>query len=112
MRDDIAYLRHILDAIARIESYSLGGRGAFLAQPLIQDAILRNLEVIGEAVKGLSPAVRSDAPEVPWAQIAGMRDVLIHEYFGVNLGTVWNAVERRLPELRAAAERLLVQHQP
>ena len=112
MRDDIAYLRHILDAIARIESYSSGGRGAFLAQPLIQDAVLRNLEVIGEAVKGLSPAVRSETPEVPWAQIAGMRDVLIHEYFGVNLETVWNAVERRLHELKAAAERLLAQREP
>ena len=112
MRDDVAYLRHILDAIARIESYSSGGRSAFMSELLIQDAVLRNLEVIGEAVKGLSPQVRSEAPEVPWVQIAGMRDVLIHQYFGVNLETVWNAVEGRLPELKAAALRLLAQRQP
>src|SRR3989304_2502329 len=78
-------------------AHAAGGKDRFLAEPIVQDAVIRNLEVIGEAVKSLSPELRAHRPEVPWTQIAGMRDVLIHQYFGVNLETVWNVVERRLP---------------
>lgn len=93
MKDDRVYLNHIRDAIARIESYTSGGRAAFLEQTIVQDAVVRNLEIIGEAVKNLSEPLRASCPEVPRGQIAGMRDVLIHDYFGVRLETVWNAVE-------------------
>jgi uncharacterized protein with HEPN domain len=107
MKDDRVYLRHIRDAIARIESYVIGEREAFLAQTMIQDAVIRNLEVIGEAVKNLSDSLRAQHPEVPWTRIAGMRDVLIHEYFGVRVETVWAAVENRLPELKRRLDDLL-----
>ncbi len=108
MKDDRVYLRHIRDAIARIGSYVTGGREAFLADTMIQDAVIRNLEVIGEAVKNLSSGLRDRHPDIPWTRIAGMRDVLIHEYFGVRIETVWAAVENRLPELKRYVDELLL----
>jgi len=107
MKDDRVYLRRIRDAITRIESYVGGGREAFLAYSMIQDAVIRNLEVIGEAVKNLSSDLRAQHPDIPWTRIAGMRDVLIHEYFGVRVETVWAAVENRLPELRRYVDEML-----
>ena len=107
MKDDRVYLNHILDAITRIESYTSKGKEVFFRESMVQDAVIRNLEIIGEAVKNLSADLRARHPEIPWARIAGMRDVLIHEYFGVRLQTVWNAVENRLPELRRHIETLL-----
>lgn len=74
---------------------------------MVQDAVIRNLEVIGEAVKKLSSDLRAQYPEIPWSRIAGMRDVLIHEYFGVRVETVWGAVENRLPELKRHVDALL-----
>lgn len=72
-----------------------------------QDAIIRKLEVIGEAVKKLSPGLKARRSEIPWAQIAGMRDRLTHAYFGVDLGLVWRVVERDLDLLAVAIEALL-----
>ena len=74
---------------------------------MLNSAVIRQLEIIGEAVKNLSADLRARRPEIPWARIAGMRDVLIHEYFGVRLQTVWNAVENRLPEVKQHLESLL-----
>ena len=107
MKNDRVYLNHIIDAITRIESYTSKGKEVFFRESVVQDAVIRNLEIIGEAVKNLSADLRVHYPEIPWARIAGMRDVLIHEYFGVRLQTVWNAVENRLPELRRHIETLL-----
>lgn len=72
-----------------------------------RDAIIRQLELVGEASKHLSEAARAKSPEIPWRQGCGLRDVLIHEYFGVNFQAVWRVVEADLPVLRAAVERLL-----
>jgi len=107
VKDDRVFLRHICDAINRIEDYTARGRATFLSTPLVQDAVIRNLEVIGEAVKNLSRELRTDRPEVAWSRIAGLRDVLIHEYFGVDLEIVWNVVEARLPDLKVAVQSLL-----
>lgn len=76
---------------------------------MIQDAVVRNLEVIGEAVKGLSEDVRANNPDIPWTQIAGMRDVLIHHYFGVNLDIVWQVVIEHLPTLGKRVLTLLAE---
>ena len=100
MREDRVFLNHIRDAIERIESYTARGKEAFYHETIIQDAVIRNLDIIGEAVKNLSSNFRTQHPNVAWTQIAGMRDVLIHGYFGVNIETVWNAIENRLPELK------------
>ncbi len=107
MKDDGVYLRHIEDAISSIQEYVAGGKEAFLANKMIQDAVIRNLELIGEAVKKISPDTRARAPKIPWKQIFGLRDVLIHDYFGVDLDTVWLVVENRLPVLKRQIRNLL-----
>ena len=107
MKDDRAYLEHIRDALERIVEYAAGGRDAFFADAKTQDAIVRNLEIIGEAAKRVSSETRGRAPDVPWKAVAGMRDKLIHDYFGINLEIVWRVVERDVPVLRENVRRLL-----
>ncbi|HZS82447.1 MAG TPA: DUF86 domain-containing protein [Stellaceae bacterium] len=94
-------------AIRRIESYCAAGRAAFLATPMMQDAVVRNLEIIGEAAGKVGLATQTAHPSIAWRQIAGMRSVLIHNYMGVDLARVWEVVERRLPELRKRVEAIL-----
>ena len=109
MKDDRVYLGHILEAIQDIQQYASAGRDAFMTDRMRQDALIRKLEVIGEAVKKLSENAKQRRPEIPWRRIAGMRDRLTHDYFGVDLALVWVAVERELPHLKAAVERLLAE---
>ena len=97
VKNDAVYLRHIGDAIADIKQYTQAGYEDFLARKIVQDAVLRNLEIIGEAVKNLSPEYRQKNQEIPWKQMAGLRDILIHHYFGIDLDIVWLVVEKRLP---------------
>lgn len=80
MKRDEVYLHHILEALQRIETYTSGGRGHFESEQIIQDATVRNLEIIGEATKRLTRELRDQNPEVPWSNMAGMRDILIHNY--------------------------------
>ena len=101
------YLESIRDCLERIAEYTAVGEEAFLCSRLIQDGVIRNLEVIGEATKNLSAELRATSPEIPWRQIAGMRDVLIHDYHKVNLGRVWRTVADDLPPLRNLVTRLL-----
>ena len=107
MKDDRVYLEHIRDALADIATYTSAGREAFFDQRIRQDATLRKLEVIGQAVKNLSEESKSRRPQIPWKQIAGMRDKVIHDYFGVNLDIVWAVVEKDLPQLERAVRDLL-----
>ena len=107
MKQDRLYLEHIREAIRRIESYTASGRDEFLQSPLIQDAVIRNFEIIGEASKRLSDAAKGRCPDVPWARVAGFRDILIHHYSGVDVEEVWNIIWARLPALRNAVMRLL-----
>jgi len=107
VRDQSVYLRHIRDAIARVEAYTEGGRSAFFQDTMVQDAVIRNLEVIGEAVRNLSAEFRRKHPDTPWRSITALRNVLIHEYFGVDLEIVWRVVQRRLPILKRHVQALL-----
>ena len=93
----------------RIAEYTAGGEQQFLASRLIQDGVVRNLEVIGEATKNLSTELREANPAIPWRQIAGMRDVLIHDYLKVNLSRVWLTVFTDLHDRRTTVTRLLNQ---
>jgi uncharacterized protein with HEPN domain len=107
VKDDRAYLEHIRDALSDIATYTNVGRGAFFADRMRQDATLRKLQVIGQAVKNLSEDTKSRQPQIPWKQIAGMRDKVIHDYFGVNLEIVWAVVDKDLPKLGIAVAELL-----
>lgn len=88
-------------------NYTREGREAFYADGKTRDAVVRNIEIIGQAVKGVSDATRALEPDVPWRQMAGMRDKLIHEYFGVDLALVWDVVERDLPNVRLKLQELV-----
>ncbi len=107
MSRDSLYLRHILDAIEKVERYVAVGYTEFMAQSHWQDSVIRQLEIIGEAVKRIAPEHLGRRSEIPWRQIAGMRDVLIHNYMGVDLEAVWQVTQRDLPALRQAVEALL-----
>jgi uncharacterized protein with HEPN domain len=107
MKGDRLYLENIAQCIERIESYTSSGYRAFMETPMIQDAVIRNFEVMGEATKRLSPEVREAFPQVPWQQIAGFRDVLIHDYLKINVGRVWGVVEENLPALKVAIGEIL-----
>jgi uncharacterized protein with HEPN domain len=109
VKDDRIYLAHIREAIAHVGRYTSSGRDAFMNDRMQQDAVIRNLEIIGEAVKHLPDETRQQRPEIPWRRIAGMRDRLTHDYLGVDLALVWPAVEKELPPLRSAVEALLSQ---
>lgn len=107
MNRDQVYLQHILDAAEKITTYVSVGRDVFMRTSHWQDATIRQLEIIGEATKRLSDELRSRYPDVPWKRIAGLRDVLIHDYLGVDLDAVWEITQNNLPELRTRAQEIL-----
>lgn len=106
-KSDDVYLQHIRDSILLIQKYTASGKAAFLDDKMMQDAVIRNIEIIGEATKRLSNNVTVIEPEIPWKRIAGMRDKLIHDYFGVNVQLVWETVAKEMPVLLDAVNRLL-----
>lgn len=105
---DAVYLQHILQAAEMIAGHLDGvHEGDFMATPLIQHAVIYQLQIIGEATKRLSTGFRLQHPSVPWQDIAGMRDKLVHDYFGVDLDAVWLASTEDVPSLRDYVEKAL-----
>ncbi|MBI3442385.1 MAG: DUF86 domain-containing protein [Candidatus Sungbacteria bacterium] len=107
-KDPKLFLKHILESIVQIGTYTHGvSKEQFLVTPQIQDAVMRRLAVIGEATKNLPNELREKYAQIPWDNIAGMRDMLIHEYFGVDTEIVWNTLEKDLPTFKAHVEDIL-----
>lgn len=106
-KDPGIYLLHIRDALAKIVEFTSSGRDTFFKDSKTQDAVIRNLEIIGEAAKNLPDDFREMHPQVSWRAVSGMRDKLIHDYFGVNLNIVWEVVEKEIPSLRQKIAVLL-----
>jgi uncharacterized protein with HEPN domain len=108
-KDNNVYLKHIIDAIKRIEEYT-GSTDSltFFKTPIIQDGVIRQIEIIGEATKNLSSALRDKYPSIPWQDIAGMRDKLIHDYFGVDIDAVWETVKKDIPNLKVEISSILL----
>ena len=104
---DEDYIHHILGAISSIEAYTAEGETAFMVDRKTQDAVIRNLEMIGEAANKLSPELHSSQPDIPWVDIIGMRNRLIHGYLTVNLDIVWSTVNDVLPGFKAKIAMLL-----
>lgn len=107
MKTDRVYLVHIVDAIARIESYVAVGRDEFMKTCHWQDAVIRQLEIIGEATKQLSSEFRVQHRSIPWRRIAGLRDKLIHNYMGVDLAALWEITQDELPVLNGQIQVIL-----
>lgn len=100
-RDVRVHVADILECISKIEEYTKGiSREDFMEDTYAQDAVFRRLEVIGEAAKGVGEEVRARYPEIPWKDIAGLRDVLIHGYFGVKVERIWKVIEEDVPKLK------------
>ena len=105
MKDDGLYLIHLSECIAKIESYIDGlGADEFLRNTLVQDAVLRNLQIMSESTQRLSQDFKSRHSEIEWYKIAGLRNILVHDYLGLDLMTVWNVVTDKLPELKNLVE--------
>jgi uncharacterized protein with HEPN domain len=107
VKGDQLYLKHILDAIEKVDTYIAVGHEVFIASSHWQDAVIRQLEIIGEATKRLSKQFCSRHSDVPWRRIAGLRDVLIHDYMGVDINAVWEITQKNLPPLRLRVESIL-----
>jgi uncharacterized protein with HEPN domain len=107
VRTDRDRLLDAVEAIDRIEKHTRLGETEFRQNELIQSWVVRHLQILGEAVRGLSTELRADYPEVPWSEIIGMRNILVHDYFDVDQDIVWSVVEDDLPKLRRSLERIL-----
>ena len=107
-KEDIVYLRHIFDAISRIDEYTQTmNYNDFASNHLVQDGVIRQIEIMGEATKKLSESIRNKYPDVPWKDMAGMRDKLIHHYFGVDMEAVWDTTKKDVPVLREKIESII-----
>lgn len=110
MRDDNLYLIHIGECLSRIAQYTTEGEEAFFADQKTQDAVLRNLQTMAESTQRLSDELKLQHPDIDWKRIAGFRNVLVHDYLGINLVRVWGIIEDYLPQLRDRVSTILQEY--
>ena len=110
MKRDKLYLAHIGECIRKVEAYTIEGEAYFFQDTRTQDAVLRNLQVLSESVKRLSPDVKNRFPEIDWVRIVGFRNALVHDYLGIRLERVWEVIQQNLPALKAAVDEVLLEH--
>ena len=109
MKDDKLYLIHIDECLERIESYTKDiDKKAFMDSTLIQDAVVRNLQIMSESTQRLSDNLKDDHPEIDWFKISGFRNVLVHDYLGVDVERIWTILLKELPILRKAIKKMLM----
>ena len=107
-RDDTVYLHHILDAIESIENYTKGmSENEFLSNSMAHDAVVRQIEIIGEAARNVSDEFQNKHPNLPWTRMIGIRNKITHEYFNVNYAIVWDTVKDDLPLLKKSIKKIL-----
>ncbi len=107
MRSDSERLQDILQAIREIERYTVGGKQAFAQDTLIQSGVLYQIVIMGEAAGDISANLRERYSDIPWSQMIGMRNILAHQYFKIDLEIVWAVVEQNIPDLKAKFETIL-----
>jgi uncharacterized protein with HEPN domain len=107
MKDDRVYLEHIIDCIDRINEYTQKDRFVFMNSTLVQDAVIRNLQTLSESTQKLSAELKAQHPEINWKAISGFRNILVHNYLGLDLPEIWTVIENRLPQLRESLEKLI-----
>lgn len=106
--DDTARLGHIYDAICRVEIYISGiDKSTFLANRMMQDAIVRQIEIIGEATRHISEELQEKHPELPWFEMRGIRNKIVHDYLEINTDIIWDTVQNNLPALKPMIKKLL-----
>lgn len=106
-KDPRLYLAMISDRIRRLEFYTSGGKKVFLSDQMIQDAVMHNLEIIGETIKLIPTEYREQHPELPWRSMAALRDILIYKYNSIELPEIWQVMEIELPPVKAAIKNLI-----
>ena len=107
-KDDSVYLHHIIDAFVLIEHYMDNvSHEEFLRNRLLQDGVIRQLEVMGEAARNLSEDLRNEHPQIPWRQMIGLRNRMIHAYFNVDLQIIWEIVQGDIPDLKQKMKQIL-----
>jgi uncharacterized protein with HEPN domain len=107
MKDDAVYLHHILDCIRRIEENVKEGRERFMASHTLQDAVIRNLQTMAESTQRLSDDLKEVHSEVEWYRIAAFRNVLVHDYLGIDIERIWEITQRDIPDLKQAMLAIL-----
>ena len=107
MKDDRVYLFHIRDGLDRIERYLKKGKDNFFADTMVQDAVIRNLQTMAESSRYLSDSIKKSYPEADWKNISGFRNVLVHDYLGLDLNQIWDIVEKDLPPLRKIIDKMI-----
>jgi uncharacterized protein with HEPN domain len=112
VRDDSVYLAHILECIRRVEDNTAGGQEHFMASHTLQDAVLRNLQTLAEAAQRLSDSVKAKRADIDWRRIVAFRNVLVHDYLGIDMERIWQIVQDDVPRLKSAVISLIQEMPP